>query len=549
MKVRINVSNFKYTVWLALLLLPVLVLASCTSTAASATATDTPEAATNTVSPTAALAAPPAVVSSDALAALQGALESIYTRVNPSVVNIQVVKTVDVTFPSIPGFQFPQLPNSQVPQLEQGAGSGFVWDKEGHIVTNNHVVESANKIEVTFYDGTTVPAELVGADPDSDLAVIKVDVAAEELQPVEVADSDQVKVGQLAVAIGNPFALEGTMTVGFVSAVGRSLPVSDQLSTGPSYAIPDIIQTDAPINPGNSGGVLVDDAGRLIGVTAAIESPVGANAGIGFAIPSVFVQKIVPVLIATGQYDHTMLGLSGTDLTPDLAQAMGLDASQRGALVATVTPDGPADKAGLQGSDRQVEIDGQPVNVGGDVIVAIDGQPVKEFDDIVVFLARNTEVGQTVTLTVLREGKEVQVPVTLQARPRSEAQAPQAEAATQGGAWLGIVGMTVTPEIAQQMGLDSGQQGVLVEQVQQGSAADRAKLRGSDQSVTINGQQLLIGGDVITALDGQAANRIEDLQALVQQATPGQEVTLTILRDGQQIKVPVTLGARSGTTP
>jgi S1-C subfamily serine protease len=380
------------------------------------------------------------------------------------------------------------------------------------------------------------------------LAVIKVDVPADRLQPVELADSTQVKVGQLSVAIGNPFALEGTMTVGFVSAVGRSLPVSEDTSQGPSYTIPDIIQTDAPINPGNSGGVLVDDEGRLIGVTAAIESPVRANAGIGFAIPSIIVQKVVPTLIETGHYDHPLLGLSGTTLTPDLATAMGLDAGQRGMLVADVTSDGPADKAGLRGSDREVEIEGQQVRVGGDVIVTIDDQPVNEFDDLVIYLARHTEVGQTVTLTVLRQGKEVQIQVTLGARPGSEAEPPQARSEEQGGAWLGIAGLTVTPEIAQSMGLDSDQAGVLVEQVVQDSPADQAKLRASNESVTIDGQQVLIGGDVITALDGKATEKIKDLQALVRQAEPGQKVTLTILRDGKRIEVPVTLGERPSST-
>jgi serine protease Do len=548
MEARGNVLK-RYTWWITLLLLPVLVLASCNSATDAGTATGTPEPVATTAPTTVAPTAAPAIGASDALAALEGALESIYTRVNPSVVNIRVVQQVDapsLDLPQIPGF--PQLPESENPQFQQGAGSGFVWDKEGHIVTNNHVVEGADKIEVTFYDGAIVQAELVGADPDSDLAVIKVDVPADRLQPVELADSTQVKVGQLAVAIGNPFALEGTMTVGFVSAVGRSLPVSEVTAQGPSYTIPDIIQTDAPINPGNSGGVLVDDEGRLIGVTAAIESPVRANAGIGFAIPSVIVQKVVPALIETGHYDHPLLGLSGTTLTPDLAEAMGLESDQRGVLVADVTSDGPSDKAGLRGSDRETEIDGQQVRVGGDVIVAIDAQPVKEFDDLVIYLARNTEVGQTVTLTVLRQSAEVQIQVTLGARPASEAEQPQARGEEQGGAWLGIAGLTVTPEIAQNMGLDPEQQGVLIEQVVQDSPADQAKLRGSDESVTIDGQQVLIGGDVITALDGKSIEQIEDLQALIRQAEPGQEVTLTILRDGEQIEVPVPLGERPGPT-
>jgi S1-C subfamily serine protease len=416
-------------------------------------------------------------------------------------------------------------------------------------VTNNHVVDGADKIEVTFYDGTTVPAERVGVDPDSDLAVVKVDVSADQLHPIEVADSTEVKVGQLAIAIGNPFALEGTMTVGIVSALGRELPAGDTSTSGLSYTIPDIIQTDAPINPGNSGGVLVNDEGRLIGVTAAIESPVQANAGIGFAIPSAIVQRVVPSLITTGHYDHPMLGLSGTSLTPELAQAMGLDASQRGALVADVTAGGPADKAGVHGSDREAEIDGEQVRVGGDVIVAIDDQPVKEFDELVAYLARHTEVGQTVTLTVLREGQEQELEATLVARAASETASAQPEQGSTRGAWLGLTGMTLTANIAETMNLDTDQQGVLIGQIEQGGPADQAGLRGSYKPVTIDGRQVSVGGDIITALDGKAVNQIADLQALVQQAEPGQQVTLTILRDGKQVEVSVTLAERPASIP
>jgi 2-alkenal reductase len=200
----------------------------------------------------------------------------------------------------------PQSPNSPEfqPPTNQGLGSGFVWDTHGNIITNNHVVEGAEKIEVTFSDETVVTAELVGADPDSDLAVIRVDLPAGQLQSVQMGDSETLRVGQLAIAIGNPFGLEGTMTVGIVSALGRSLPASDGLTGGPVYSIPNVIQTDAPINPGNSGGVLLNDVGEVIGVTAAIESPVRANAGIGFVIPSSIVNQVVPELIENGSFAH-----------------------------------------------------------------------------------------------------------------------------------------------------------------------------------------------------------------------------------------------------
>jgi len=340
---------------------------------------------------------------------------NLYARVSPSVVNINVIGGVEeFSHPEVPGF-----PESPFPEefFQRGLGSGFVIDTDGHIVTNNHVVEGADKIKVMFSDGTIVPGTVVGTDPDSDLAVVKVELPADQLRPVQLADSTQVKVGHLAVAIGNPFGLENTMTVGFISALGRSLPVESNGSVGPTYRIPDIIQTDAPINPGNSGGVLANDQGEVIGVTAAIASPVQASAGIGFVIPSAIVQKVVPELIEKGHYAVPWLGISGTSLDPDLAQGMGLDAGQRGVLVVDVTPDGPADKAGLRGSDRSITIDGEDRRVGGDVIVAIGGQTVETFDDLIAYLFGSTKVGQQVTLSVLRDGHQQGVQVTLGERP------------------------------------------------------------------------------------------------------------------------------------
>ena len=494
---------------------------------------------------------------SDLLAAYQGTLTSLYELVSPSVVNIRVLVKADGLslgggqLPELP-FELPGMPQSpedgensepEVQPYGQGLGSGFVWDKEGHIVTNNHVVNGAEKIEVVFSDGNTVQAELVGADPDSDLAVIQVDVPADQLQPVQMADSDLVKVGQLAIAIGNPFGLDGSMTAGIVSALGRTLPAGEGLLTGPVYSIPDIIQTDAPINPGNSGGVLVDANGQVIGVTAAIKSTSGANAGIGFVIPSNIVRRVVPSLIENGGFAHPYLGISGTDMIPDLATAMDLDSSQRGALVIEVNPDTPADKAGLRGSDRQVTIDGQEARVGGDVIVAIDGQPVNDMDDLIAFLGKSTVVGQKVALTVLREGSEVEVSVTLEARPGQTA--PQSETAqTSGGLWLGILGQALSPDLAEAIDLASDQEGVLVQQVEANSPADEAGLRGSFKPIDLNGEQVLVGGDVITELNGEAVASVEALRDGLQQYQSGDEVTLTILRDGEKAEVTVTLAER-----
>ncbi|MBN1146797.1 MAG: trypsin-like peptidase domain-containing protein [Anaerolineales bacterium] len=480
----------------------------------------------------------PASEASGLLAAYEGALENVYIQVNPSVVNIRVLQQTagmgGGTFPGLP-FNFPGMPEApqpDTPQYGEGLGSGFVWDQEGHIVTNNHVVAGADEIEVTFSDGATVDAELVGADPDSDLAVIKVDLPVAQLKPVQLADSRQVRVGELAIAIGNPYGLEGTMTVGIISALGRSLPSNLEAGARQSYTIPDVIQTDAPINPGNSGGVLVDDQGRVIGVTFAIESTTGANAGIGFAIPSAIVQRVVPALIEDGAYQHPYLGISGLSLNRDLAEAMNLKAEQRGALVAEVTPSGPADEGGLRGGERQVEIDGQAMSVGGDVVVAIDGQAIQGMDDLIAYLANNANVGDQVTLSVLRDGKEKDIQVTLGARP--SAQAAQSAAAPQGSrsqarVWLGITGAPMTPEIAESMGLPADQGGALVEQVQEGSPADESGLRS---------------GDLIIAVDNQQVEAIQQLGVLLQAYNPGDQVRLTILRDGEQMEVEVTLGER-----
>lgn len=494
----------------------------------------------------------PAPVDPGLLAAYQSTLVNIYEQVNPSVVNIQVSKSAVPNASGSPEFPFfespdnpelpgiPNIPESPSP-FGQGLGSGFVWDEQGNIITNNHVVAGADEIEVTFADGTVVPAELIGADPDSDLAVIHVDLPSQQLIPVEVADSNQLRVGQLAIAIGNPFGLDGTMTVGIISALGRSLPASDNLSTGPVYRIPDVIQTDAPINPGNSGGVLLNDRGQVIGVTAAIESPVRANAGIGFVIPTAIVSRVVPQLISEGFYAHPYLGISGVSLYPDLAEAMKLEPQQKGALVGDVVADGPADKAGISGSSQQVTIDGFDIQVGGDVITAIDDQIINNMDDLIAFLSANTEVGQSVTLTVLRDGEEQQIEVNLEARPDNGNQIASLPEATRGRAWLGIMGLSLTPDIAEEMDLSGDQGGVLIEQVQSGSPADQAGLQGSFTPVTIDGQEILIGGDVITAVDGTSVASVPELGELLQVAGIGEEVNLTVIRDGKEISVTVTL--------
>jgi serine protease Do len=497
----------------------------------------------------------PAVAPSS-LAGYETTLEDIYSRVNPSVVNIQVTEKASNSSSNsqnsgIPGFQFffgsPNDQNQpQAPRVSQALGSGFVWDTQGHIVTNNHVVANADSIQVKFSDGTIVSAKLVGTDVNSDLAVIQLENYSGKLTPIQVIDSSSVKVGQVAVAIGNPFGLENTMTAGIVSAVGRSLP-TDMTATGAGFTIPDIIQTDAPINPGNSGGVLVNDTGDLIGVTSAIESQSGSSAGIGFAIPSSIVQKVIPALISTGKYEHSFLGLTGTTLTPDLAKAMGIDTATRGVLVVEVSAGDPADKAGINGSSKSVTINGH-TKVGGDVITKIDGQPLNSMDDLISYLSGKTEVGQKVTLTTVRNGSEKTIEVTLGARPNTlsanNTTTQPVPGSAAGSVYLGVAVQPVTSDIAAAMGLSSDQKGVLVEEVETGSPADLAGLKGSFKPTIINSKRIMIGGDIIVAAGGQPINTLSDLKTAISSMQSGEQVTLSILRDGKPQEVIVTLANR-----
>jgi S1-C subfamily serine protease len=280
-------------------------------------------------------------------------------------------------------------------------------------VTNYHVVENAERVELVFFDGVTIPADVVGTDPDSDLAVLLVDREAARLQPVQPGDSDAVFIGQRAIALGNPFGQEWTLTTGVVSALGRTMP-----SGTSQFSIPEMIQTDAAINPGNSGGPLLDREGQVIGVNTMIISGFGASAGVGFAIPVNVVKQVVPVLIEEGAYDYAWLGITGRDLDRETALAMDLSADQRGALVTEVTEGGPAEAAGLLGADETVTLDGAQFQIGGDVIIAIESQPVRSIDELIVYLVKQTRPGDRVTLTVLRDGEEREIEVTLGERPR-----------------------------------------------------------------------------------------------------------------------------------
>jgi S1-C subfamily serine protease len=290
-------------------------------------------------------------------------------------------------------------------------GSGFIIDREGHVVTNNHVATAAENVLVNLADDRTVPAELIGADPGSDLAVLKIDVPPEDLTVAQLGESSGLRVGQRTIAIGNPFGLERTVTTGVISSVGRTLPRDDS-----DFQIAEVLQTDAAINPGNSGGPLLDSQGRVIGVNTAIRSLTGVNSGVGFAIPVDIVSRVVPELITHGRYRHPWVGVSGLTISAEMVEAMDLPV-ETGVLVLTVEPDSPAEKAELHQGDEQVVVSGRPMWAGGDILIAINESVVKNFDDLINYLASSTSVGDVVTLTVVRDRQEIKIDLTLEERP------------------------------------------------------------------------------------------------------------------------------------
>ena len=344
-----------------------------------------PAASNDTAAPG---AAAPQPISTD----LEADLVALYERINPSVVHI---------------FVYDEAGN------QLGTGTGFVFDDQGHVVTNNHVVSGAARLEVAFPTGERRTAETIGTDVDSDLGVIRVADPPPGVTPIPLGDSDGVRVGQFVVAIGNPFGEAGSLSLGIVSGLGRTL-TSDRIAEGGGrYSLPQVIQTDAAINPGNSGGPLLNLAGEVVGVNSAIRTSTGTNSGVGFSIPVNAVRRVVPALVATGEYHYTYMGVRMSALDLVTQEALGLP-QVTGAYVTEVTPAGPAATAGLRGSGIS---DLGELLPGGDLIIAIDGRPINNPDELISFLVFQTEVGQTISLTIIRDGQQIDVPLTLGQRP------------------------------------------------------------------------------------------------------------------------------------
>ena len=533
---------------------------------------------------------------------------------NSSTIRGTNISSTNVTLPLTPTEIFSKVQDSVVQvtttntdiagPLNSGLGSGFVYDNDGHIITNYHVValaslsgESSNNISssnnntdiiVTFNDGSVYNARVVGSDRFSDIAVLRVEnISESKLVPLTFGNSSQAKIGEQVVAIGNPFGLSGTLTVGVVSGLGRIIPsladdqqeqeqpplpetpfddlfpdipglpfqqpplIPDQQQQERSgaFSIPDIIQTDAAVNPGNSGGPLLNMKGQVIGMNTAIFSETGVYAGIGFAIPSNTITKTVPSLITTGSYQHPWLGLIGIDITPDIAEALGLSLEEaKGFLIIGVNEGSPADKAGIRGGDRVTNVNGREIRLGGDIVLKIDNQDVRKIEDILTYLEGQKHVGDTVQLTIVRDGKTQTVNATLTPRPgsnQSQQLQPQSE---QQRPSLGISGTNVTPAIAKAMNMTQATGFLVVDIIAEGPA-DKAGIRGGYLISNINGTDIELGGDVILRIDNKTVNTIDNILSYLDTKKVNDTAQLTILREGNVENVPVQLGPSDEIRP
>jgi serine protease Do len=437
------------------------------------------------------------------VASLEEAFIDVANKVKPSVVSIFSERTVRVSpwegfgenfFKGSPFEEFFRGfggPRREYKQKQRGAGSGVIIDKGGHILTNNHVVAQADKITVRLYDGREFEGKTKGSDPKTDLAVVQ--IKGEDLKPATLGDSDKLRVGQWAIAIGSPFGLEETVTVGVISATGRS-----GLGTG-TYE--DFIQTDASINPGNSGGALCDIRGKVIGINAMIIQP-GMGQGIGFAIPINLAKSISQQLITRGRVIRAWIGIGIQDLTPELRRQFGVTDKEEGVLINNIFPEGPADRAGLK---------------IGDIVKGIDGQEVRNSRELIQHVLRK-EVGQEVKLKILRDGKETTIPVKTEQMPgeRAEAELPEIKSE-----WFGLKVEELTPQLAQRWGI-TAKRGVVIVEVEPGSAGHGAGVQP---------------GDVILEANRKKINSMKDYHLVMQASHPSEGVLFLINRKGSNIFV------------
>ncbi|MGC1133541.1 MAG: trypsin-like peptidase domain-containing protein [Nitrososphaeraceae archaeon] len=460
-------------------------------------------------------------------------LPQIFNKTENSVVQITSTSPISNSLVIRNGEQIPQ---------NVALGSGFVYDQDGHILTNYHVISDPNSVEVTFVDGDSHSAKVIGQDPYSDIAVLQItdDGFQKQIPPLKAANSSALQVGEQVIAIGNPFGLSGTLTSGVISQMGRVLPND---ITG--YSISNIIQTDAAINPGNSGGPLLNTKGEMVGVNTAIFSNTGVYSGVGFAIPSNMVQKVVSSLLKNGSYEHPYMGITGITVSPEISNATHLN-DTKGILVVDITADSPADKAGIRGGDVLTTVDGQDIRLGGDIIVAIDNQSVRAMEDLLSYLEEKKAVGDNIELSVIRDGKTQHIDMILTARPTQGAedmfQPNQESKQQQQRPALGINGINMTPELAERMNLTHSQKGFLIEDIISGGPADKAGIRGGYKIANINGSDFKLGGDIVVGIDEMVVGTIQDIQSYLDTKKVGDRVQMHVIRDGQEITVPLTLG-------
>jgi serine protease Do len=468
-----------------------------------------------------------------------------------------------------------QISEARATSVGSRQGSGFIFDNLGHIVTNYNVVAdpqegqeinlSGRDFHITFIDGTTYIGRVIGADLYSELAVMKVEnITGKSLIPLPLGNSSELRIGQPVLAVGNPFGLSGSMTEGIVSGFGRILPSSvpqgDLLlrqQDTPLFLIPNLVQTDATITPGNSGGPLLNIAGEVIGMNTEIFSNVGVYAGVGSAIPSNIIRKVVPELISTGTYRHPYIGIAGVDMSPEIAREMGLNDS-RGFMVTEVTSGSPAERSGIRGGGALKDINGRQIELGGDVIVAVDNVTVRKIEDLLSYLQSERSVGETVILNVLRDGNIQEINMTVAARPTQRLL--ETEQSQQRHPTLGINTINMTEQIAARINLtgsrqhqeqlsnddqNGGREGVLVVDVFADGPAERAGIRGGYILADIDGTPVEIGGDVIVRIDDTMIPNVDALDESIKNKNIGDTIQVIVVRNAQPLKIPVIVGSTS----